>query len=182
MLIENNEIDWNQRDPNVSMCASKFVKTTGLIVKGNYVHHNRCPALWADINTVSPIFEDNIVVDNFGIGIDCEISYGCIIRNNTVRNNPAGILAASSPDVQIYGNVVENNRDYGIRLLQQGDANGIRTDHPSSQGAHVVENNDVHDNTIVMSTGYTGASRVGKTSNAIFSATSNNGFTTSPIS
>jgi parallel beta-helix repeat protein len=176
VVIENNEIAWNQRDPNASMCSSKFVKTRDLIVRGNNVHHNRCPALWADINTVDPIFEDNIVVDNFGIGIDCEISYGCIIRNNTVRNNPAGILAASSPDVEIYNNVVDNNRDYGIRLLQQGDSDGIRTDHPSSHGPHVVENNYVHDNTIVMSTGYTGASRVGKTGNAIFSATANNRF------
>lgn len=175
LLVVNNEIAHNQLIKGIR-CSSKFVLTTGLIVRGNNVHHNNCPALWADINNVSPLFERNTSVDNRGPGIDCEISYGCIIRYNTVHGNNKGILAASSPNVQIYGNKIFDNDEFAISVLQQGNDEGIRTDHPSPLGPHVVTNNYVHDNVIATAGGYTGVVKVGNVDDTIFSPAANNRF------
>lgn len=174
ILVQGNEVDHNQIYNY--RCSSKFVETTDLVVRNNYLHDNRCPVLWADINSYNPLFEGNRVENNDAPAIDCEISYNCVIRNNVVRNNTKGILVSSTPNAEIYGNIVENNAEFSIRITQQGTANGIRTDHPSSYGPHVTKNNSVHDNQISMTTGYSGVTKYGTVGDAVFSATANNNF------
>ncbi|MGH2819479.1 MAG: right-handed parallel beta-helix repeat-containing protein [Actinomycetota bacterium] len=172
--VLRNEIAYNQR--STARCSQKFVKTVNLVYRDNHVHHNRCPAVWADISSYHPLIEHNTIEYNGGQGIDCEISYRCVIRYNTVRNNGAGILAASSPDVEIYRNTVLNNSAYSILLLQQGTESGPRTDHPSSHGPHLTRNNHVHDNTVRMNGGYSGVRKYGKVGDAVYSQTANNRF------
>ena len=179
ILVEGNEIDHNQiqysaTDPNI--CSQKFVWTVNLVVRNNHYHHNRCPALWVDINGYNPIIENNLLTENYGEAIDCEISYGCIIRNNVVRDNGKGIYAASSRDVEIYGNTVTGNALHSIRITQQGTATGIRTDHPSSYGSHATVNNYVHDNVVVMKSGFVGVTKYGNVGDTVFSAAANNRF------
>ena len=77
------------------------------------------------------------------MGILHEISYTAVIRDNTVRRNGfgfsdsiwgAGILVASSPDVEISGNWVEENAD-GIGAVQQARGSGSTRTLPGPQPA-----------------------------------------------
>lgn len=120
-LIEDNEIAYNNTrgiDPGWEAGGTKFVHSDGLTIRGNHSHHNDGPGLWTDMNNINVVYEDNLVEHNTGTGIFHEVSYKAVIRNNTVRNNGhqrgrwlygAGILVAHSSDVEVYGNVVENN-------------------------------------------------------------------------
>ena len=74
------------------------------------------------------------------------------------------------PDyVELYGNTVLNNRDFGILLTQQG----TRTDHPSPLGPHRTKNCYVHDNNVTMSTGVTGIIKTGAIGDEIFTSSNN---------
>ncbi len=155
VLVEGNEISYNnfEKDFDYGWEAggTKFVKTRNLVVRNNHVHHNWGPGLWTDIDNIDTLYENNLVEDNADTGIFHEISYRATIRNNTVRRNGydrvgawvygAGILVAHSPDVQVYGNVVENNQN-GIMGVQQDRGSG-------AHGAHDLKNLTVRDNTIV---------------------------------
>jgi parallel beta-helix repeat protein len=170
LLVVGNEIAYNHL--RSGPCTGKFIKTVNLIVRNNYAHHNSCPVLWSDNNGYRPLFEGNRVTNNSGQAIDCEVSYKCIIRSNTVSNNTKGIMASSSPDVQIYDNTVVNNSEFGIRIHDQGG----RSDQPSQYGAHTPKNNFVHHNRITMTTGYTGATKLPEVNDFVFSAQANNRF------
>jgi parallel beta-helix repeat protein len=156
-LVEDNEIAYNNTagfGPGLSGEAggTKFVGTTDLVVRGNFSHHNDGPGLWTDIDNYRSLYENNRVEDNKWRGIFHEISYDCVIRNNTVRRNGydfpgtmgafegAGILISNSPNVEVYGNVVEDNRN-GIMAREEDRGGG-------SRGPYNTTNLYVHDNTV----------------------------------
>lgn len=56
----------------------------------NYSHHNSGVGLWADIDNVGLVFDDNIIEDNESCGIRHEISFGAVISNNIIRRNGYG--------------------------------------------------------------------------------------------
>ena len=110
-LVQGNEIAYNNYLKGVSYGweagGTKFVKTRGLIVRSNYVHHNWGTGLWTDIDNINTLVEGNRVIGNANQGIFHEISYAAVIRNNTVQGNGfdrccwlmgAAILVAASPD------------------------------------------------------------------------------------
>ena len=158
-LIEGNEISYNNTaffgaGHYAETGGSKFVNTNGLVVRNNFVHHNRGPGLWTDINNINCLYEGNRVEDNEWRGIFHEISFACVIRNNIVRRNGfnspgasqiegAGILISDSPDVEVYGNTVEDN-NAGIMAVDADRA----ADHTSPYGTHNTRNLSVHDNVI----------------------------------
>ena len=154
-LVADNEISYNNTrgiDPGWEAGGTKFVQSDGLVVRGNHVHHNDGPGLWTDFNNINIVYEDNLVENNTSTGIFHEISYSAVIRNNTVRNNGhqrggwlygAGILVAHSSDVEVYGNVVENNF-VGIAGIDQSRSNPPDERH----GTWTLRNLWVHDNTI----------------------------------
>jgi hypothetical protein len=168
VLLDNVEIDHNNGahfDYGWEGGGTKFVQTDGLVVRNSYVHDNEGPGLWTDIDNVNAVIEDNQVADNFGVGgstastagIFHEISWAAIIRRNTVTGNGfpydtygwgAGILVASSRDVEVYGNTVSGNGD-GIVGIQQNRGSG-------TFGAHEIENLWVHDNIVTMDQGWSG--------------------------
>lgn len=159
-LVEENEIAYN----NVAGFSwgweaggAKFVNTTDLIVRGNYVHHNRGPGLWTDFENRNTLYEDNFVEGNENMGIFHETSYDATIRGNSVSGNGfafdewlwgAGILVAASSNVEIYENTVSDNAD-GIAGIQQDRGAG-------QDGPFEVMNLYVHDNVIAMTSGETG--------------------------
>lgn len=166
--VEGNTIAYNNAagyDYGWEGGGTKFVKTHYLALRNNWVHHNTGPGLWLDIDNIDFTIEGNTSEDNTGTigptpGIMIEISYGGVIRNNAVRRNGlgftgwiwgAGILVAASggSGLEIYGNTVEYNA-HGVSLVQQNRGSG-------TYGAYYVQNVYVHDNTIRMSSGYTGA-------------------------
>ena len=157
-LFEDNEISYNNEagyDYGWEGGGSKFVGTDGLILRGNFVHHNYGPGLWCDIDNINTLYEDNIVEDNAHNGIFHEISYDAIIRNNVVNRNGldvgtssygwvygAGIFVSNSPNVEVYGNTVEGNLN-GITAVNQNRGTG-------AYGAYELKNLYVHDNTVHM--------------------------------
>jgi parallel beta-helix repeat protein len=153
-VIDANEISYNNSnsriDPNWEAGGSKFLKTVDLVLRDNYVHHNVGPGLWLDTDNIDALYVGNIVSDNTGHGIFHEVSYRATIRDNIAeRNGKAGIWIANSPDVEVYGNHVAENVRFGIAASQDNRGDG-------AHGAHDVNNLFVHDNFIVMTSGWTG--------------------------
>ncbi len=154
-LVEANEIAYNNYAdfaPAWEAGGTKFFLARNLIVRGNFVHRNDGPGLWTDIDNLGVLYEDNVVTDNTHQGIQHEISFDAIIRNNTVERNGtafdewlwgAQILVQNSSNVEVYGNqvVVDSQGGDGIVLIQQSRGAG-------SLGAYITRNNRVHDNQI----------------------------------
>jgi nitrous oxidase accessory protein NosD len=150
VVIEGNEVAYNNYAGYSwwwEAGGSKFCFTIDMIVRGNYVHHNRGPGLWSDIDNLRTVFEDNRVTDNLVAGIEHEISYDAVIRNNLLERNGGGgwdgqIYIFASPNVQIYGNTMKGVN--GITLAQSNRGTG-------KYGAHEIRNISVHDNTVIRS-------------------------------
>ncbi|MGH2756365.1 MAG: right-handed parallel beta-helix repeat-containing protein [Actinomycetota bacterium] len=131
--------------------GTKFVNTNNLVVRGNYSHDNRGSGLWTDYNNVNVLYENNRVVNNTDAGILHEIGCAATIRNNYASDNGfdrpsndsywgGGIVVWQSPDVEIYGNTVENNK-HGIMAIMTPRGSG-------ACGTFEIRNLYVHDNTI----------------------------------
>lgn len=132
--------------------GTKFLRTTDLYVANNHVHNNHGPGLWTDWNNFRTTYESNIVRDNYGPGIFHEASYDAVIRNNTVTGNAhqfymGGILVASSSNVEVHGNTLDENYG-GIIGLQDDRGSGERgifhTTNLSVYGNTVTWNRGVH--------------------------------------
>jgi hypothetical protein len=146
IAILNNEIAFNNYagyNKDWGAGGTKFSGTSNLVVRSNYVHDNLGQGLWTDIDNIHTLYEKNTVVNNTGEGIRHEISYDAIIRHNLLRGNKAGIVVVLSPNVEVYGNVVEVPADGtdGIRL-----ANGSRG--VGQFGPHVAHDDHVHNNIV----------------------------------
>jgi Right handed beta helix region len=124
-------------------------------IRNAYVHDNDCRGLWADINAHGAVIEHNLIQDNLAEGIYYEISQDAVIRYNQVHGNgvrgakgwywDGGITAASSSDVEVYGNRLSGNYN-GITGTQQ--------DRPdSTPPAHLLDGFHVHDNLICATVG-----------------------------
>ena len=185
ILVENNEVSYNNWAGYNSYWGaggSKWVFTKSLVVRGNFSHHNDGPGFWTDINNIYTVYENNTIEDNERGGIFHEISYDAIIRNNTLRRNGldkaftwwttgAGIEVVSSRNVEVYGNVLEDNWQ-GITGLDDHRGNG-------NDGPWTLVNMNVHDNKVTSRLTTKGAGRTGvvdSSGTAAFSATANNRF------
>jgi hypothetical protein len=157
ILVQGSEVAhngfWAGVDPFWGAGGFKFALTDSLVVRGNYSHDNEAYGMWTDINNIHTLYENNVVVNNTGIGISHEISYDAVIRNNVIMNNggdPRGwlwggaIQLQNSQNVDVYGNKIDMTGGNGIALIQQD-----RPDCPSSYGPHLTINNNIHDNIIV---------------------------------
>jgi len=182
LLVENNEIAYNNTagfsPARWEAGATKFAATDGLIVRGNFIHHNHGSGLWSDVNAINTLYENNRVEDNDWRGLLYEISYKGIIRNNSFRRNGfvlpltyafsvdgAAIVISNSRDVEIYGNTIENNKN-GIGFIQTNRGTG-------PYGAHLVYNVYVHDNSIVQPTGRAAGAVQNVGTNAVFTSQNN---------
>jgi hypothetical protein len=160
VLVEDSEFAFN----NIAGFAwgweaggSKFTRTDGLIIRGNFAHDNTGPGLWTDIDNVDTLYESNRVIDNTGPGIFHEISFSAVIRDNYVEGNGfghnswlwgAGILIAASSDVEVHDNVVINNAN-GITGVQQNRGSG-------DIGEYLLARLSIHHNTITLGEGQVG--------------------------
>lgn len=176
--VEGNEIAYNNYAGYRSTWeagGTKFVSTTDLIVRNNYVHHNDGPGLWSDFDNHNVLYENNLVTYNQRIGIYHEISGAAIIRNNIVQFNGLNydnwhwgsqILVATSSDVEVYENqvVVDAQIGNGIGVINQ------------DRLPWQAYNNYVHDN-VILHLGASGMNGVATDfDNEQFWAESNNRF------
>jgi hypothetical protein len=173
VVIEGNEIAYNniQRVYNRFFGAggSKWVFTTGLIVRNNNSHHNWGPGLWTDTSNIDTLYENNVVEFNQSSGIFHEISYDAIIRNNTCRFNgqgqdfpfwvsPAGIEVVSSRNVEVYDNVLEGNYN---EITGNDDGRTGAGDPNAIHGLWQLTGFNVHHNNITNTTIGLGGARSG---------------------
>jgi parallel beta-helix repeat protein len=154
-VFSGNEVGRNNtshQDWNNEAGGGKFYKSIGLTVTRNWAHDNDGPGLWCDTNCYNVLFENNKLTNNTAAGIDYEISYDAIIRNNTFSGNATyhssspwygsgAILVETSQNVQVYGNTSTGDGN-GIVLLEESRGSGNR-------GLYEVANVRVHDNTVV---------------------------------
>ncbi len=154
--VKKNEIAYNNAvgyHVGWEAGGAKFGRTDGLLLKGNYVHHNNGPGLWADVDSINIRYINNLVEWNSHTGIFHEISYKAVIKGNTIRFNAsetaawlygAQILISSSRDVSVKKNkvVVSAAGGNGIGVIHQDRGSG---DH----GPRVAYNNRVKNNTII---------------------------------
>jgi parallel beta-helix repeat protein len=160
--VEGNEIAYNNTahyDYGWEAGGTKFVGSQNLVARGNFSHHNDGPGLWWDYNNDGALIENNRVEDNVADGIFWEISYSAVIRNNSVSRNGfgrvysaegAGITTSSGgapagKTLEIYGNTLTGNKN-GIIGIQGDRGSG-------TLGTFLVQNVNVHDNTIQMIAG-----------------------------
>jgi Right handed beta helix region len=151
VLIEGNEVAYNNHAGYSwwwEAGGSKFCFTSDMVVRDNYVHHNRGPGLWTDIDNIRTVYENNRVTDNAASGIAHEISYDAVIRNNVLeRSTDTGwggqISVHASPNVQIYGNLMKG--PHGVVLSQSNRGAG-------KYGPYELKNITVHDNTFTSDT------------------------------
>ena len=157
ILIQNNEISFNNSGDEYDMSweagGAKFLRTTDLVVRGNFVHDNHGHGLWTDTNNLRSLYEDNFVIGNYGAGIFHEISYDAIIRANRIEENAfehalGGIRVVSSRNVEVTENQLVGNNG-GVYVAQSDRGEGL-------YGPFVVENLWVHDNRISFTEGWSG--------------------------
>lgn len=146
IVAQNNEIAFNNYagfDIGWDAGGAKFSVTNNLVLRSNYVHDNLGSGLWVDIDNTHTLYEKNKVINNSDSGIHHEISYDAIIRNNLIKGNREGILVVLSPNVEVYGNVVEVPPQgvYGIRIATGSRGGGM-------YGTYIAHDDYVHDNTI----------------------------------
>src|SRR3954447_14263310 len=161
--VLNNEISGNNYagyDPNWEGGCCKFGVVNGLVVSGNYIHDNLGKGLWSDGDNFNVVLDNNRIINNQYNGINYELSFNAIIRNNDIEGNGFGVAASTPLEgsgielsnsccTEIYGNTVKGNRD-GIGLVQSNRP-------PGPNGAYITHDNNIHDNTITLSgTAYNG--------------------------
>jgi nitrous oxidase accessory protein NosD len=100
--FEDNEIAYNGPEQKVS-------RSTSTTFKGNWLHHNHENGIWFDADNIDAVIESNTSEDHVSMGIFYEISGRGIIRANVSRRNESGIFLSTSRDVDIVGNVLEDN-------------------------------------------------------------------------
>jgi parallel beta-helix repeat protein len=160
-LFARNEIAFNNTkgySTGWEAGGTKFALSRHLIVRGNHVHGNYGPGIWVDGDNINILIEKNVIEDNTRDGIFYEISYDATIRSNVVRRNGfgfcrwmygAGILIATSSNVEVYDNQVVENC-LGITGLEQSRGSG-------AFGTYELNGLRVHHNSISMGPdGYTG--------------------------
>lgn len=91
--------------------GTKFVRTQDMVFENNWVHRNRGPGAWWDIDNVGAEVRSNLVERNEERGIFYEISYDARIYWNIVRDHgeQRGIYVANSAGVEVFENALEGN-------------------------------------------------------------------------
>lgn len=180
-VYENNEIYENNTDlyygGDWESGGIKITHGDDVIVRGNNIHDNTGIAVWYDIDNQRGIINNNDINNNYADGVRFEISYGCKIYDNRLAGNGteyglgpgrggtdkwsmvsvAAINVNSSPDVEIYNNIIGINQN-GIGTQQRDRGNG-------AYGLRDLKNLYVHHNTIYMTTG--GSSGFGEGSSGL---------------
>jgi hypothetical protein len=151
VVIEDNEVARN----NIARFESgweaggvKIFRSSNLRVVGNYVCENIGSGLWTDTDNSNVSYLNNTVENNWGPGIQHEISFSALIRGNVLRNNGRGgspwlwgaqILVQNSHDVEVTENQVEVSAKGG---------NGISVVQQDRGPEYMVRNVEVHHNDI----------------------------------
>jgi hypothetical protein len=105
-VVENNEVAFNGSGA-ANNGGSKWVGSSGLIIRNNYFHDNNYAGIWLDTNNVNAVVTNNVSSNNVGIGIHDEVNCNSLYQYNTVRNNGgAEFNVVASNGTRVLDNVV----------------------------------------------------------------------------
>ena len=155
VTIENTEIGYNNYAGYQNWWEAgglKITKSDNLVLRGSYVHHNDGPGVWLDWDNRFALIEDNLIFENWTIGLQYEASRQGTVRDNIIaRNNQskrdswfwgAELLLQNSGDIEVTGNTIVVQYNAGIGVTQQDRRSG-------DYGEHLATNNRITDNTII---------------------------------
>jgi hypothetical protein len=157
ILIQGNEIAYNNYahfSTSFQAGGSKIAVSFSVIFRGNYVHDNEGPGLWADLGSSGILYDNNTIANNTTGGIAHEISYGSVVRNNRLLTNAANmpsqqswlfganLLSSTSQGLEAYCNTVEV-------ASSGGNAMTILVQQRSTGDNQVSSNNYYHHNTVI---------------------------------
>lgn len=91
-VIERNEIAYNTDAPfegiDWEMGGVKVANTVGGITfQHNYVHRNKGPGIWTDVDSENIVIKHNIIENNDWEGILIELSWSSHVHHNIIRGN-----------------------------------------------------------------------------------------------
>jgi len=156
VLIQGNEIAYNNYAHFASgfqAGGAKIAASRSMVIRGNYVHDNNGPGLWADVGDYDILYDNNTVANNTEGGIAHEISYASLVRNNRLLKNGytipsatswlygANLLSSTSQGLEAYCNTVEVS-------AQGGNAMDILVQPRSAGENQLSSNNYFHHNTV----------------------------------
>jgi hypothetical protein len=160
-VVARNRIHHNNPnrayDMNWEAGGGKAVRVLRVTFEGNDVYANGGPGLWCDIDCRTVTYRNNRLHHNDWAGIMFEISDGAVITGNSAWENGwnkrtwgwgAGILIASSRNVEVTGNLVAWNAD-GISVISQ-NREGHYGWQPGVSTWNSVVNVNVHRNDIAV--------------------------------
>jgi parallel beta-helix repeat protein len=136
LRVIDTEIAFNNTHGNSSTDnagGTKFVGSTGLLLRGLYAHDNNGVGIWLDIfnsgfQVLDSRSEHNLSRYGIADGIRIEISCNGTVSGNTVVQTHAisGIEVENSNNVTVSGNRVAANQGalYGIRVIGEARPNG----------------------------------------------------------
>jgi parallel beta-helix repeat protein len=104
---------------------SKWVKTTGLVVRNANVHDGFCNGFWFDLGNRNITVTDSNFTGNFGFGLIQETSHGAHLSGNTFSGNRYfGLGIVSSSGVEARFNTFSGS---GLLIQQQGRGGVVRS-------------------------------------------------------
>ncbi len=134
VTVDHNEIagndtyNWERHVPGCGCSGGgKFWAVAGAVITDNWVYDNHSVGLWADTNNRGFDIAGNYFEDNYDVGLQYEISYNALIRDNVFVRNGLGQGPRNSgfPDGAIYISESGSSRrvpgPYNISFLITGN-------------------------------------------------------------
>jgi hypothetical protein len=157
-LAFNNYLHFGAKPVPHQEGGAKFLNTSNVVLRDNYSHDNDGDGWWFDTDNINITVENNRFESNSRHGFLYEVSYDAVIRNNVFKLNAtdaawmgSGLRIASSKNVEVSGNLFENNRFSTLTVNSADRGSG-------KYGLHETTGLNVHDNVFKLSNGYVGAS------------------------
>jgi hypothetical protein len=148
LLVKNSEIDHNGSSPFAQQTyretAAGIKSDDPMSIQNSFIHDNYWAGVWCDDNCGTLRVQNSTLTGNGKAGIHTEISIGPqVISGNTIKGNghfeswslEAGLLITSSRSLNVYNNTFGNNRDHGVRVVEDSRS-------------PVTGNVSIHDNTM----------------------------------
>lgn len=129
-LYEANEIAYNNEagfELTWEAGGGKIAAMNDVILRNNYSHSNNGTGFWSDINNTNFLYENNISINNTKDGIQHEISFDAVFKDNFLAyNNRNQLYIQVSRNAEAYNNTIITD-DVGKGLMvtnsYRGDAN-----------------------------------------------------------
>lgn len=145
---------WVESGENVTIANNTFTNTshdgvfltgkTQAFILGNLFRGNRASGISAVGESTGEIREN--VFDNTGFGLSVGQKSAVTIVNNRITNNRSGIVLSNVTTPKLRGNLIANNREYGLVILKDRTSQpNPDLGSPNDPGENVFQNNSKKD-------------------------------------